>query len=103
MDHRTAYCHLIASVLAADGIITPNERAFLSRVMERMGLSDAERDAVVHFEGADRAAEVARELPESLRRELLDELLSAALVDGKLSPFETRVVGELTRELGLKE
>lgn len=102
MDHRTAYCHLVASVLAADGMITPNERAFLKQVMERMGLSDEERDAVMHFEGADKAAAVARELPEPLRRELLDELLAAALVDGRISPFETKVVGELTEQLGLK-
>ncbi|MEL6179450.1 MAG: TerB family tellurite resistance protein [Myxococcota bacterium] len=103
MDHRTAYCHLIASVLAADGIITDNERIFLSRVMDRMGLTPKQREAVTHFEGAHGAARVARQLPEEVRRELLDELLAAALVDGKLSPLETRVVGELTRKLGFKE
>lgn len=99
--HRTAYCHLIAKVLSADGIMHDTERDFLERCMTRMGLTAEERDQVVHFEGAEDAEATMRQKPEEERRQLVDELVEAALVDGKLSPHETELVKKITEALGL--
>src|SRR5262249_7489557 len=65
-----ARCHLLAAVLAADGSLGDDERDLLEQTMERLGLSDDERDRVRHFEGASGAADVLRPLPEADRRAL---------------------------------
>ncbi len=42
VDERHKICQLIESMLAADGTISPIERDFLRRVVERFGLPDRE-------------------------------------------------------------
>lgn len=103
MKATVAQCHLIASVLVADGIMTDAEREFLAHAMNGLGLSDAEREEVVTFTAADKAHETLATLPDSERRQILDTLVAAALVDGKLSPYETEVVQRLTAQLGLAD
>lgn len=98
---RVAHCHLIARVLAADGIMEDQERAFLERAMAKMGLSDDERDQVMHFEGTEGAEEALAAMPEADRRKVVDDLVAAALIDGKLSPHETEIVKNVTKALGL--
>ncbi len=51
-----ARCHVLARVLAADGIITTSERAALHAAITYHGLSQEERDQVIHFEGAEGAS-----------------------------------------------
>ena len=101
MEQRVAHCHLIASVLAADLVMSDSERAFLDRTMTKMGLTEDERDQVMHYEGADGAEATMRALPEDDRRRLVDDLVQAALVDGKLRPEETAIVKKITLALGL--
>lgn len=102
MDHRVARCHLIASVLAADGIFTQAERDFLHRAMDRLKLTDDERDKVRHFEGSERAEVIAKRLPEDVRRSLLSDLVEAAYADGQISPHEAATVARLAEQvLGL--
>jgi uncharacterized tellurite resistance protein B-like protein len=96
-----ARCHILARVLAADGIITTGERSALHAAITYHGLNQDERDQVIHFEGAAGASAALAGLPESERREILDELLEAALLDGNLSPLELQVVAEITAELGI--
>ena len=43
MTDAVASCLLIAKVLVADGMMADNERAFLARSMEALGLSDEEQ------------------------------------------------------------
>lgn len=99
MDHRVARCHLIASVLAADGIFTQTERDFLHRAMDRLKLTDEERDQVRHFEGNERAEVIAKRLPEDVRRTLLSNLIEAAYADGQISPHEATTVTRLAEEI----
>jgi uncharacterized tellurite resistance protein B-like protein len=101
MDQRVAQCHLIASVLAADGMMAGPERAFLDSAMQALGLTDAEREQVTSFEGAEGAAEELRRLPEAERRVIVDDLVDAALVDRQISPHETALVEKLAAALGL--
>lgn len=98
---KVAHCHLIAKVLAADGIMESTERDFLERAMTWMGLTDEERDRVIHFEGAEGAEAAFKDLPIEDRQALVDELIEAALVDGKLSPHETAIVKRIGAALGL--
>jgi tellurite resistance protein len=100
MKETVAQCHLLASVLVADGIMTDAERDFLAHAMNGLGLSEEEREQVVTFSAGDTAHETLAKLPLAERRAILDELVAAALVDGKLSPYETKVVEQLTAKLG---
>ncbi len=100
MHNYLAICHVIATVLSADGIMQDEERAFLEEAMEDMGLTSDERALVRDFknEGAEEAvATMSSEDKERLR----DGLLAATLADGKISPHETAVVKRVTELMGL--
>ena len=101
MNPKLAYCHVVASVLAADGVMAQDERSFLARVMEEAQLTSDERDQVMHFEGTDRAEDVVRGLPSEEREKLRDDVLAATLVDGNISPLESRLIKHLTEVLDL--
>ena len=101
MTPAVARCHLLAEVLSADGIMQDSERQLLEVAMTRGGLSDAERDAVRHFEGAAGAIEALAALPEAERQAMVDGLVEAAIADGKLTPNETATVKRLAAKLGL--
>ncbi|MCC7543064.1 MAG: TerB family tellurite resistance protein [Deltaproteobacteria bacterium] len=101
MDERVAQCLLVANVLVADGMMSDLERGFLRNVMDQMGLDDASRRLVTDLDGLDEAERVVATLPEPRRRELLDVLLAAVLVDGKISPHERTMVDRITGALGL--
>lgn len=101
MNERVARCMLVAKVLVADGIMTESEKTFLRQAMDRMGLSEEEREQVFALEGWDEAEPIVRGLSEDDKRALVDELTEAALTDGKLGPQETDAVRRITEALGL--
>jgi uncharacterized tellurite resistance protein B-like protein len=102
MDDRVARCHLLAQVLAADGIMTDDERTLLEQHLANHELSDEEKHAVRNFQGAEQAAALLRDRPSLERQEILDQLVEAALADGKLSPKETAAVKQIANALGLE-
>ena len=101
MKPTVAYCHIIAGLLAADGLMEQAERQFLDAAMDQAGLDEAERDAVMHFEGAADAEAVVSAMPLDQREQLRDDLLAATLVDGRISPHESEMMTRLTALLGL--
>ncbi len=101
MELRLAQCLLVAKVLVADGMITPEERRFLDATLARMRLDAAERARVVELDGWDEAEKVVAQMSEDDKRELVELLLTAASVDGRLSPQEAVAVGKISRALGL--
>jgi uncharacterized tellurite resistance protein B-like protein len=101
MDHRVARCHLLAQVLADDGIMTEEERALLEQHLENHELSEAEREEVRSLKGSDEAIAILRERPSIERQEIVDQLVEAALADGKLTPGETATVKRIAQALGL--
>lgn len=101
MNPSVAYCHVVASVLAADGRMDDSERTFLDALMTELGLNDDERNDVIHFENTDGAEDAVQDMPEEQRRRLMDDVLAAVLADGKISPLEQRLVQRLTEVLGL--
>ncbi len=101
MDERVARCLLIAKVLAADGIMTDDEREFLESAMEALGLDPVERAQVRNFEGWEEAEPIIAALGIEEKRALMDGLVSAVLADGKVSPHEMRPIERLSHALGL--
>jgi uncharacterized tellurite resistance protein B-like protein len=100
MNKHLAMCHLIASVVAADGIMDDAERLFLEGAMERLGLSPGEAQQVREFKNQG-AEEAVRSMSMDEKQQLRDELLAATLADGRISPHETEVVKRITDLMGL--
>lgn len=100
MHKHLAICHVIASVVSADGIIDEAERIFLEEAMDDLGLNEKERAEVRNFKN-EGAEDVVREMPMPDKEKLRDGLVAATLADGKISPHETAVVEHVTRLMGL--
>jgi uncharacterized tellurite resistance protein B-like protein len=101
MNTNVAKCLLVSKVLIADGMVGDDEREFLKSLMDKLGLTEAERKQVIELEGLDDAPPIVHGLPEDERREILDMLIDAASADGKLSPHEMAAVKRLTVALAL--
>jgi uncharacterized tellurite resistance protein B-like protein len=101
MNTNVAKALLVSKVLIADGMVGDDEREFLKSVMDKLGLTDSERDQVIALDGLDDAAPIVHGLPEDERREILDMLVDAASADGRLSPHEMATVKRLTAALSL--
>ena len=102
MTANVAKCLLVAKVLLADGMITDEEREFLDDLMRKLGLTDAEQKRVGALEGVADAEGVARALPEADKQALLDLLVDAAAVDGRLARRELSIVQRLAAALGVE-
>ncbi|HZS39367.1 MAG TPA: TerB family tellurite resistance protein [Polyangia bacterium] len=103
MDNRVARCHLLAEVLAADGIMTDDERALLERHLANHELSEEEKREVRDFQDPGGAIAVLRERPSVEKQEIVDQLVEAALADGKLTANETAAVKRIAHALGLDD
>ena len=102
MEPRIAKSLLLTKVLAADGMMTENERAFLDQAMTRLGVLDSERRGILDLEGWDEAEAALVGLPEDDKRDLVSQLVDAASSDGRLSPLEMSMVKRITKALGLE-
>src|SRR6188508_511009 len=101
MNPNVAKSLLVAKVLVADGMMQDEERQFLDTVMNSLGLTGDERKAVIELDGLDKAHEFVMQLPKEERQQILEMLVDAASVDGKLSQYEMGVVKRLTKALDL--
>ncbi len=101
MEPRIAKCLLLTKVLAADGIMTENERAFLDAAMKKMGVLDSERRGILDLEGWDEAEGALVNISDDDKREIVSQLVDAASADGRLSPLEMAMVKRITKELGI--
>jgi uncharacterized tellurite resistance protein B-like protein len=101
MNPNVAKSLLVAKVLVADGMMQDEERSFLDTVMNSLGLTTDERKSVVELEGLDTAHKFVLGLPQEERQQILEMLVDAASIDGKLSQYEMGVVKRLTKALEL--
>jgi uncharacterized tellurite resistance protein B-like protein len=90
---------LVAQVLTADGLMMDEEKAFLRRAMERLQLTPEEQEQVISLEGWDEAEPIVAGLEPAKKRAIVDELVEATLIDGKLSPHELATVKRITEAL----
>ena len=100
MHKNLAICHVIASVVSADGIMEDAERLFLEEAMEDLGLTPDEATQVRDFKN-DGAEDTVRSMPTEDKERLRDGLIAATLADGKISPHETAVVKHITELMGI--
>ena len=101
MNPNVAKSLLVAKVLVADGMMQDEERQFLFTVMNSLGLTADERKSVIELDGLDKAHEFVMQLPKEERQQIVEMLVDAASVDGKLSQYEMGVVKRLTKALDL--
>jgi uncharacterized tellurite resistance protein B-like protein len=102
MEPRIAKCLLVSKVLAADGIMTENERAFLDSAMKKMGVKDDERRGILDLEGWDDAEAALKDVSQEEKREIVSQLIDAASADGRLSPLEMAMVKRISAALGVE-
>jgi len=103
MNERIAKCLLISKVLVADGIMTAEEKQFLKRSMDGFSLSPADQQKVIDLDGWDDAEPIVAKLSEDEKRQLVDELVNAALIDGQLGKQELEVVKHISKALGVDD
>jgi uncharacterized tellurite resistance protein B-like protein len=96
-----AKCLVVSKVLVADGIMTDEERGFLAAMMSKLGLTPEEQRRVVELEGLDEADQIVGALSADERSQIVEMLVDAASVDGRLSPHELAAVKRVTAALGL--
>ena len=101
MTPNVAKSLLVAKVLVADGMMQDEERKFLDTIMNSLGLTADERKAVIELDGLDEAHKFVLSLPKEERQQIVETLVDAASIDGKLSPHEMGVVKRLTAALQL--
>jgi uncharacterized tellurite resistance protein B-like protein len=91
---------LIENVIAADGIVTPEERDFLRRVMDRLGVSGSDREPVSIDPG--RATATLRNLAPDLQTRVMALLVEGAIVDGIVQPEEHALLLASAATLGIE-
>lgn len=101
MNANVAKCLLVSKVLVADGIMSDDEREFLSEMMTKLGLTDAERKRVIELENWDEAEPIVKALSADEKQDLIELLVDAASADGRLSPHELATVKRVSKALGL--
>jgi len=104
---RRKVCRLIAGIVVSDEDLSPQEDAFVDRMLERFGIPLAEREVIFPIIDSSEAVDAMRDLDPALRTEAFGLLVEAAAVDGSIAPEEltyletvSDVVGVSRDELG---
>lgn len=102
MNANVAKCLLVSKVLVADGMMSDDEKSFLSSMMTKLGLTDDEKKRVIELEGWDEAEPIVAKLSADDKAEIVGLLVDAASADGRLSPHELAAVKRVSAALGVK-
>jgi uncharacterized tellurite resistance protein B-like protein len=86
---RLLYVQILAQMLIADGRLADEERSYLDRIMDSLGMPEADRrDALASVSIDSPVEERVRALSDSAKATLLAEVEKALHVDGELSRSE---------------
>lgn len=97
---RAKVSALLEAVVAADGMIRPEERDFVRRAASRYRLP--EPDAPLSLRSLGSATEALRALDTSAQSRVLALLVNAAVVDGELEPREHALLLAAAAALGIE-
>ncbi len=99
-EQREKVIGLIEDVIAADGVVSDEEREFLRRVVERFGMS---ADEVASAPSRDLGSSVAtlRALDSDVQMRVMALLVEAAVVDGCVAPEERALLLSSAASLGI--
>jgi len=92
---RTIVCRLVAGLVVADDDFSPEEEAFIDRMLKRFEIDD--RALIFPIVDRSEAAESVRALPPAVQHDAFVALVEAAVADGKVVDEERGyllVVGE---------
>src|SRR5262249_29881169 len=74
MNANVAKCLRISKVLVADGMMADDEKEFLSGMMNKLGLTDAEQKSVIELEKWDEAEPIVKALSDDEKQEIVELL-----------------------------
>jgi uncharacterized tellurite resistance protein B-like protein len=97
---RAKVSALLEAVVAADGVIRPEERDFVRRAAQRWKLP--EPDAPLSLRNLGTATQVLRALEPSAQARVLALLVDAAAVDRELDPREHALLLAAAASLGIE-
>jgi uncharacterized tellurite resistance protein B-like protein len=100
VEDRAKIVGLIEAVIAADGVVSDEEREFLRRVIEKFGISDQDRAVASSSPGA--AMATLRALAPDVQARVMALLVEAAIVDGNVAPEERALLLASAATLGIE-
>ncbi|HVV94811.1 MAG TPA: TerB family tellurite resistance protein [Hyphomicrobiales bacterium] len=110
-DHRVAAAALLVHLMEADGVVAPEEKIALHRLLrERFGLSDADADELA-AEGRERDEEaidlygftsiLKDHLDRTERLRLIEMMWKMVFADGRVTELEDNIVWRVSELLGI--
>jgi tellurite resistance protein len=100
-EDRAKVVELVEAMISADGVVSPEEREFLSRVVTRFGLTQEERDDRIVPSDPGRATRTLRTLATDDQSRVMALLVEAAIVDGRVEPEERALLLASAATLGI--
>ena len=100
-EEQAKVIELIEAVIAADGVVVEEERAFLRRVIDRFGLSPEDGAGGVVASDPGRATTILRALAPDTQMRVMALLVDAAVVDGVVAPEERALLLASAATLGI--
>ena len=102
VEERAKVVDLLKAMLAADGVVTSEEREFLRRVVGRFGLSEEDRTDRVVARDPGSIMATLRALAPDVQSRVMALLVEAAVVDGKVTPEERALLLASAATLGIE-
>ena len=86
---RTLYVQILAQMLIADGVLADEERSYLDRIMDSLGMPPEERKQALANVSIDSPVEErVRALGDTAKQSLLAEVEKALNLDGQMTKSE---------------
>ena len=102
VEERAKVVDMLKAMLAADGVVTSEEREFLRRVVGRFGLSEEGRTDRVVARDPGSIMATLRALAPDVQSRVMALLVEAAVVDGKVTPEERALLLASAATLGIE-
>lgn len=101
VEDRLRICELVESMVGADGVVSEEERAFLRRIVDRLGFTETEYGDRVVTSDPGRATALLRALAPDAQMRVMALLVDAAVVDGRVQPEERALLLASAATLGV--
>ena len=104
MDDKLQICKLVALTIMIDTKLKDSEMELLSKLMDRYGLTEEQRQEVLRRDIDENPVELARVITdEAAKLELLDELIAAAAIDNEIVTVERKLIRRVAAAIGFDE
>ncbi len=100
---RRNVCRLIAGIVVSDDDLSPQEDAFVDRMLERFEIPIEERQVVFPIIDSSDAADAMKELPPPVQKEAFGLLIEAAAADGSIAPAELTYLEAVAEVVGVSK